>query len=197
MATDPRIDDYIEKSAPFAKPILQHLRILVHQACPAIEETLKWGFPHFDYKGILCSTASFKQHCRFGFWKGSILSDSKQLLTLIGKTEMARFNKIESFKDLPKDKVLIAYIKEADRLNEEGIALPAKEKIGKAEIPMPKESSSALKRNKKALATFEQFSPSNKREYIEWITEATREKRIETTIGWVTEGKSRNWKYKR
>jgi uncharacterized protein YdeI (YjbR/CyaY-like superfamily) len=199
MSTDPRIDEYIKKSAPFAQPILKHLRMLVHKACPQIEETMKWSFPHFDYKGILCSMAAFKQHCSFGFWKGSVLKDSKQLLKAVGETDMGWFDKITSLKDMPPDKVLIAYIKEAARLNEEGVKPVKEKKVGKAEIPMPGELTAALKKNKKAQTTFEQFSPSHKREYLEWITEAktddTRKKRIVTTIEWLTEGKSRHWKY--
>ena len=200
MSTDRRIDDYIKKSAPFAKPILEHLRSLVHQGCPQVEETMKWGFPHFEYKGIICSMASFKNHASFGFWKGSLMKDSKQLLTIMGDTDMARFDKIVSLKDLPADKILLEYIREAARLNEEGIKLPAKEKRTKRpEIPMPEEFTAALKRNKKALTTFEQLSASHKREYLEWITEAkteaTREKRLDTTIEWLSEGKNMNWKY--
>ena len=199
MSKDPRIDEYIKKSAPFAKPILEHIRALVHRACPKVEETMKWGFPHFEYKGIICSMASFKKHSSFGFWKGSVMKDSKQLLTIMGETDMARFDNLTSLEDLPSDKILLAYIKEAARLNEEGIKLPAKEKTKRAEIPIPEELSAALKRNKKALATFEQLSPSHKREYLEWITEAkteaTREKRLDTTVEWLSEGKSMNWKY--
>lgn len=202
MSTDPRIDDYIKKSAPFAQPILQHLRSLVHKACPHVEETMKWSFPHFDYKGILCSMAAFKQHCSFGFWKGTVMKDSKELLNVVGDTNMAHFDRITSLKDLPSDKVLMSYIKEAVRLNEEGVKLPSKEKKpSKAEIPIPEELVSALKRNKKAKETFDQFSPSHKREYLEWITEAksdaTKEKRIDTMIEWLTEGKSRHWKYQK
>jgi uncharacterized protein YdeI (YjbR/CyaY-like superfamily) len=161
---------------------------------------MKWSFPHFHYKGILCSMASFKQHCSFNFWKGSVMKDSKQLLTTIGATDMRRFDKITSLKDLPSDKTIMAYIKEAVRLNEEGVKLPPKQKKNtKADIPVPEELNSALKKNKKALATFEQFSPSHKREYLEWITEAktevTRKKRIETAIEWMTAGKSKHWKY--
>jgi uncharacterized protein YdeI (YjbR/CyaY-like superfamily) len=114
---------------------------------------------------------------------------------------MGHFDKITSLKDLPSDKIMIAYIKEAVRLNDEGTRITSKEKKPKVEIAMPEELASALKRNKKALAAFEQFSQSHKREYLEWITEAktdaTREKRIETTIEWLTEGKSRNWKYEK
>ena len=202
MSRDPRVDEYIEKAAPFARPILAHLRKLVHEASPGITETIKWNFPHFDYKGILCSMAAFKQHVNFGFWKGKILKDSKELLTPVGATQMATFDKITSMKDLPADKVLSAYIMEAMRLNQEGVRLPAGErKPGKPELPIPEELSSALKRNEKAKVVFENFSPSHRREYIQWITEAktdaTREKRIDATIEMLTDGKSRHWKHQK
>lgn len=202
MSTDPRIDSYIENSAAFAQPILVHLREIVHQACPDVGETMKWSFPHFDHNGILCSMAAFKKHCSFGFWKATIMKDSKQLLTIAGNTDMGRFDNITSLKDLPHDKILIAYIKEAVRINEEGIKLPTKIKNPqKAEIPMPADLSAALKKNKKANVTFEEFSPSNKREYLEWITGAksddTRKKRVDTTIEWLTEGKNLHWKYQK
>jgi hypothetical protein len=67
---DPRIDDYIREAAPFARPVLRHLRRIVHEAAPGIEETIKWRFPHFVQGGIVCSMAAFKAHCSFGFWKG-------------------------------------------------------------------------------------------------------------------------------
>jgi uncharacterized protein YdeI (YjbR/CyaY-like superfamily) len=202
MTTDPRIDEYIQKAASFAQPVLKHLRQLVHKACPEVKETMKWSFPHFEYNGILCSMAAFKQHCSFGFWKASMMKDPEDVLKLVGKTAMGHFDKITSLKDLPSDKVLIAYIKEAMRLNEEGVKQPVKaKKTGKGEIPVPDELAIALKRNKKAQSTFDQFSPSHKREYLEWITEAktdaTREKRIQTTIEWLVEGKNRNWKYQK
>ena len=96
MTTDPRVDSYIKKAAPFAQPILKHLRQLVHKACPEVQETMKWSFPHFDYNGILCSMAAFKEHCSFGFWKASIMKDSKNILKLVGKTSMGHFDKISS-----------------------------------------------------------------------------------------------------
>ena len=200
MHTDPRIDQYIKKAQPFARPILEHIRALVHRACPDVQETMKWSFPHFDYKGILCSMAGFKQHCTFGFWKASLLKDPDQILTKVGKTAMGHFERITSVEDLPSDKILIAYIKEAAKLNEQGVKLPPKEKapVGKI-IEVPAELTTALKRNKKALKTFDEFSPSHRKEYIEWITEAksdaTKEKRIETAIEWLSEGKQRHWKY--
>lgn len=199
---DPRIDAYIEKSAPFAHPILEHLRELVHKACPDVTETIKWGFPHFEYKGILCSMAAFKQHCSFGFWKGAIMKDSQGLLKSVGETSMSHFEKVTSLKDLPSDKILVAYIKEAVKLNDEDVKLPAKPKSAvKKEVNPPPELLAALKKNKAASKAYEAFSPSHKREYIEWITEAkteaTRNKRLEQAIEMMSEGKSRHWKYER
>jgi uncharacterized protein YdeI (YjbR/CyaY-like superfamily) len=196
---DPRVDAYIEKSAPFAQPILEHLRELVHKACPQVQETVKWGFPHFEYKGILCSMAAFKQHCAFGFWKAALMKDEHKVLHVADKHAMGHFNKISSPKDLPADKILTSYIKEAMKLNEDEVKLPGRTKAAKKELEPPAELLAALKKNKTAQKTFEAFSPSHRREYIEWITEAktdaTREKRINTTIEWLMEGKGRNWKY--
>jgi uncharacterized protein YdeI (YjbR/CyaY-like superfamily) len=197
---DARIDLYISKSAEFAKPILIHLRELVHIACPDVEETIKWSFASFDYKGPMCSMASFKQHCAFGFWKASLMKDK----TLVGNAElesaMGHYGKITSLKDLPPDKKIIAHIKEAMMLNDKGIKVPPrKATTTKKEIVVPVYFLKQLKKNKKALATFESFSPSHKREYVEWITEAktdeTKNRRMETAIEWMSEGKSRNWKY--
>jgi uncharacterized protein YdeI (YjbR/CyaY-like superfamily) len=200
-ATDPRIDAYIKKSAPFAQPIMKHLRALVHKACPEATETMKWSFPHFEYKGILCSMAAFKQHCSFGFWKFSLMKDDKKLLNKVGNTDMAAFDRISSMDDLPSDKILIAYIKEAARLNDEDIKVEKPKKPAKKELPIPPALAAALKKNKKAATTFENFAPSHRREYIEWINEAktedTRNRRVETTIEWVAEGKGRNWKYEK
>lgn len=200
--TDPRIDAYIQKSAPFAQPILEHLRSLVHKACPDVTETVKWGFPHFEHKGILCSMAAFKQHCSFGFWKGSLMKDDQGLLNKVGDTDMSHFDKITSLENLPPDKTLIAYIKEAVKLNDEGVKLPAKPKPAvKKEVKPPPELLAALKKNKAALKAYEAFSPSHKREYIEWVTEAkteaTRNKRLEQALEMMAEGKSRHWKYER
>lgn len=200
---DERIDAYIEKSADFAKPILRHLRELVHRGCPQVKETMKWSFPHFDYRGgILCSMASFKRHCAFGFRKASLLSDSDKLLAQ-SREAMGQMGQIKSLDDLPPDDVLIGYIKEAARLNEENVKLPSgrAQTSGKKEIVVPDYVSEALRQNRKAHETFENFSYSNKKEYVQWITEAktaeTRDKRLATAIQWLNEGKSRNWKYER
>src|SRR5918993_4979802 len=130
---DPRVDAYIEKSADFAKPILHHLRKLVHKACPDITETMKWSFPHFDYKGTVCSMASFKQHCAFGFWKQSLL---EQDAFPAEKTAMGSFGRIASVKDLPSEKVMIGLIHQAVELNEKGVKV-AKKPVEKKELVMP------------------------------------------------------------
>ena len=193
------IDTYIAKSAEFAKPILVHIRKLVHEACPKVEETIKWGFPHFDYKGeMMCSMAAFKQHCAFGFWKGSLING----LGKKGESAMGHVGQIKSIKDLPSDKKIMAFIKEAMRLNDEGIKVAAKEKsTEKKELIIPKYFLTVLNKNEKALKVFENFSYSHKKEYVEWIieakTEETKNKRMATAIEWMTEGKDRNWKYRR
>lgn len=201
--TDPRIDEYIEKSQEFARPILNHLRKLLHKACPGVEETIKWGFPHFMYhNGILCSFASFKQHCAFGFWKASLMQDPEGRFNKNGYTAMGQFDRICTLKDLPADKVLLAYIREAAQLNEAGIKKPEKARPATPkEIIVPDDVAAALQQNTKARTVFEAFSPSHQREYLEWITDAkttaTRNKRLATAIAWMAEGKGRNWKYEK
>ena len=198
---DKRIDAYILKSGDFAKPILNHLRSLVHSACPGVEETIKWGFPHFDYKGMMCSMAAFKQHCAFGFWKTKLMKDAKEMM---GQNEhaMGHLGKIKSLKDLPPDKKITAWVKEAMKLNDFDVKLPERKKTTPPkEIEIPGALQRVFNNNKAAATAFNNYSPSHKREYIEWINEAktgeTKSKRIATTIQWLLEGKSRNWKYER
>jgi uncharacterized protein YdeI (YjbR/CyaY-like superfamily) len=194
---DDRVDAYIARSAEFARPILTRLRDVVHAACPEVEETMKWSFPHFMYKGILCSMAAFKQHCSFGLWKNSLIIERGS--DDVAK-EMGQFGRITQVSDLPSKKILSGYIKEAMKLNDAGVKSPTRSKPKTpGEIVVPDDLRIGLQKNKKALATFEKLSPSHKREYIEWITEAktdaTRTRRLETAIEWMAEGKPRNWKY--
>jgi Uncharacterized protein conserved in bacteria len=201
MATmDSRVDAYIAKSADFAKPILTHIRELVHQACPEVEETMKWSMPFFMYKGMLCHMAAFKAHCSLGFWKSKLVMGEDSTANNGDKDGMGQFGKISSLADLPSDKKMLGYIKEAKRLNEEGIQKPSKPKpAGARELIIPAELTAALKKNKKASATFAGFSYSHKKEYVDWITEAkreeTRSQRLATTLAWLAEGKSRHWRY--
>lgn len=194
---DDRVDAYIAKSPDFARPILVHLRDVVHTACPDVEEAVKWSSPHFLYKGMLCHMASFKEHCAFGFWKGALIVET-------GGDEvekaMGQFGRITKLSDLPPKKVLAGYIKKAIELNEAGVKSPTRSKPKVAEEPViPDDLTNALRGREKARQAFEAFSPSHRREYVEWITEAktepTRLRRIETTLEWLAEGKSRNWKY--
>lgn len=201
--TSQPIDQYINQSADFAKPILQHFRQLVHEVCPDVEEKIKWGFPHFDYKNeMMCSMASFKKHCAITFWKAVLMQKGDALVAKAKSEEaMGHLGKISAKSDLPKDAVLKAYIKDAMRLNDAGIKLPARKKNAVTNaISMPDYFEAALKKDKKAGQSFAKFPPSHQNEYIRWITEAkteaTRQKRMATAIEWITEGKDRNWKYR-
>jgi len=196
---DDRIDSYIARSAEFARPILTHLRETVHEACPDVEETMKWSFPHFLYKGMMCSMASFKEHCAFGFWKSSLIVEKGG-----GGVEkaMGQFGRIRKLSDLPSKKVLNGYIKQAMKLNEDGVKSPTRSKPKEKaprELVIPDDLASALRANSAAAATFEKFSPSHRREYIEWITEAktqaTRTRRLDQTVQSLAEGKPRYSKY--
>lgn len=194
------IDGYVAKSAPFARPILNRIRKLFHQADPRIEEAVKWGTPHFVYKGIVGGMAAFKQHASFGFWKGKLLDDPAGLLEGVGEGSMCMV-KLEKVSDLPDDEVLIDYIRRAVQLNEREVKVPrpAPKKRAPDSVEVPDDLAAALKKNKKARATFEGFSYSNRRDYVEWITgakqDATRQRRLATTLEWLAEGKPRNWKY--
>lgn len=123
---DLRVDKYIANAADFAKPMLNHLRELVHKACPETEEIIKWGFPHFDYKGMMCSMAAFKQHCAFTFWKAALMKDKKLIENAKSESAMGHLGRITSLNDLPSDKILMAYIKEAKKLNDDDVKLPVK-----------------------------------------------------------------------
>jgi uncharacterized protein YdeI (YjbR/CyaY-like superfamily) len=199
MMFNSKCDAYIEKSAEFAQPILTQLRNLVHSVCPEVEETIKWGMPTFMYKNaILCSMASFKNHCSFSFWLGGVMDDPDGILNQVGDSGMGQLGKITSMNDLPDFDILKKYIIDAMELTNQGIKIRKTEKE-KVEIEVPISFLEALNQNDKAKSSFEQFSPSHRKEYIQWIaeakTEATRDKRIATAIEWLSEGKSRNWKY--
>ncbi len=197
---DPRVDAYIAGSAGFARPILKHLRRVVHAGCPDVEETLKWSFPHFLYKGILCSMAAFKGHCAFGFWKEALLPGMRAVRAEAGDPAMGQFGRITAVSDLPGEKTLIRLVKGAAALNDRGIKKPVRTRPKKDRtLKVPDYFLSALRRNKKALMTFDGFSYSNKKDYVEWVTgarqEATRNSRLETAVAWMSKGRVRNWKY--
>ena len=191
---DPRIDAYIAKSADFAQPILEHIRAVVHRACPEVEESLKWGFPHFGYKGaMMCSMAAFKQHCSFGFWQ------RKEVVGAQAKEGMGVFGKITTIKDLPSKKEMVGYIHKAMALNDAGVKKKRPPTTPKTAPKIPSDFAALLEKQTAARTTYEGFSPSAQREYVDWIaeakTDATRQKRIATALEWLAEGKQRNWKY--
>lgn len=192
---DARIDAYIAESAAFARPILTHLRALVHEACPEVEEGLKWRMPHFMYRGgILCSMAAFKQHCSFGLWHGvDVLGEA-------GKdSSMGQFGRITSLQDLPDSAQLVDYLRQAMALREAGVKQRKPKAPPRPAPDVPEDLRAALAASPAARAHFERFPPSHQREYVEWIIEAkrpeTRTRRLAQTLEWLAEGKPRHWKH--
>ena len=190
---DPRVDAYISRAQPFARPILKHLRKLVHNGCPRCEESIKWQMPFFNYKGPVCFMAAFKQHATFGFWKGKLLFGKEH------KGAMGHFGRLTSIKDLPNEKKLAGYVRKATELNERGVKRSRTRSTAKPSLVVPRDLKSALTKNSKARKTFENFSYSHRKEYVEWITGAkrdeTRQKRLKMTTQWLAQGKPQNWKY--
>lgn len=197
-----QVDAYLEnKCAPFAKPIVKRLRAIFHKASPLIEEKIKWGHVSFEYKGIVGGCAAFKQHVSWGLWKAALLDDPKKAMATDASSPMGG-GKLVSIDDLPDEEYLISLIRQAVELNEKGVKLPARSvPAKKPPIKMPKPFLVALGAAPKAKAFFDTLAPSCRREYLEWITEAkrdeTRDKRIATTIDWLSAGKKRNWKYEK
>jgi uncharacterized protein YdeI (YjbR/CyaY-like superfamily) len=199
---DPRVDAYIAKAAPFAQPILEHVREVVHEACPGVEETIKWGMPSFTYGGgILCGMAAFKAHASFGFWKHALVVGEGGADEGTERVGMGSFGKLATVRDLPPKKRLLAYVKKAAALNDQGVkAAPTRKTPAARPMPVPTpEFAAALRGNKAASDAFKAFPPSHQREYVDWIAEArreeTRDRRIAQAVEWIAEGKQRNWKY--
>lgn len=195
----PEVDAYIAASAEFARPILERVRVLFHEGCPDVEETIRWGTPHFDHRGIMGSMAAFKRHVSVVFWKGQLMSDHAGLFGNVGDTHMGLL-KIERGADPPADPVLLEYIREAVELNDKGVKVPRLSiRYSADEVEVPEDFEAALVGNARAREVFSGFSYSHRKEYVEWIVEAkrqaTRDKRIATALEWLAEGKPRNWKY--
>lgn len=195
---NPLVDKKIAASQPFAQPIMNHLRELVHKAVPEVTEEIKWGHTFFLLDGKpFANLAAFKEHCSFGFWKNEIVKD----IIALGydpKSSMGAFGRITSMKDIPSSNEMTALLKKAAELARVPSA-PKKKAAPKPELPVPDPLAAALKKSKAATKHFQEFSTACRREYIEWINEAKREetrgKRIAQAIEWIAEGKQRNWKY--
>lgn len=203
MKKNPKVDEYILNAAVFAQPILNELRAILETAEQELEETIKWGFPCFTYQNkIICSFSAYKNHCVFRFWQGSNLEDTAGILAKVGETEMGELSKIKKIEDLPDSEVLAKYIREAIELSQKGSAKKPMTKEKKLTVDLksfdlPEIFSSFPIQAEK----FDSFSPSHRKEYISWIfeakTEETKVKRIKTMMEWLSEGKSRNWKYEK
>lgn len=194
------VDDYIARQRPFAVPILEHLRKVVHETCPEVVEVIKWGHPHFEHRGPLAGMAAFTAHATFGFWKEALLRKGDAPLGRPNAKAMGSFGRLTSLADLPADRALRALLRRAMKLNEDGVKLPSRSRKANAVRP-PADFLPAVRGNRRALATWQSLAPSHRREYVEWVTEArtapTRQRRLATTVEWLAEGKRRNWRYER
>jgi uncharacterized protein YdeI (YjbR/CyaY-like superfamily) len=195
-----KVTDYIAKSADFAKPILNHLREIIHSTCPDVEEDIKWGTPHYGYKGDhLVMMAGFKSHCSFSLYKAEIMKDKTIQDSVKAGKKFGYMDKVKSIDELPAKKVLMAYIKEAMVINESGLKKAVVKSDKPKVVEMPDYFAKALKANTKAYKVFAEKSDSFRKEYIVWIgdakTEDTRQKRIEQSLEWIAEGKGRFWQY--
>jgi uncharacterized protein YdeI (YjbR/CyaY-like superfamily) len=198
-ARNPKVDAYSQQAEAFAQPILRQLRDIIHAACPEVVEDIKYGIPHFSYRGdYLCIFAAYKSHCSFTLYKDALMKDAR----LRGNSDLPaakRFmGKLTSVADLPSTDDLKSWLKEAMALNEIGMKLPQREPKTPKDVVMPAAFVEALNANPQAKAVFESKSPSFRKEYNVWIgdarTEATREKRIAEALPWIAEGKGRFWK---
>ena len=194
MKTDPRIDAYVARQADFARPILEHLRAVLHEACPQCEETLKWSMPSFMYREkILAGMAAFKAHATFGYWNDSMLQQEEK-----NRSAMGQFGRLTSLDDLPSRESLVELTRKSMRLIDEGVK-PVRNKTVKEPFTVPQDLRAAINGVPAAKVTFDGFPPSCQREYVEWITEAkrdeTRAKRLAQAVEWMAEGKRRHWKY--
>ncbi len=192
---DKRVDEYIKKAAPFARPILIELRARVHAACPDVVEGMKWSMPFFDYRGPLAHLAAFKGHCAFGFWKHElVIGDDPK-----AKGAMGSYGRITSLADLPAKAEFARHVKAAMKLNEQGVKVAKPKTTAKAAVELHPQFAAALAKNKLAKAGLAGLAPGQQRDYLEWIADAkqdaTRERRIEQALEWLAEGKPRNWKY--
>lgn len=195
----PEVDLYIAEAAEFARPILEKIREAFHAGCPGVEERLKWGAPSFEYRGMLGGMAAFRRHVSFGFWKARIMSDPEGLFG--GRPRASAMGvRVESLAELPSKRALVAYVREARRLNEAGVKA-ARPVPSRRAVRTPPDLRAALANHAAARRTFESLAPSHRREYVEWIAEAKREdtraRRLATALEWLAEGKTRNWKYER
>jgi hypothetical protein len=199
---NPAVDAYIAKSADFARPILRHVRKLMHQGDPRIAETIKWGVPAFEHAGIVAMMAAFKRHVAFGFWSEKLIReklgrDADRVfpkgvaLGMGGRRYLSRA-------ELPPDLAILRAVRLAVVLNESGVR-PARARKRKAPPKAPAYLSVALTKNAKARATWARLTPAQQREYVDWLVDAkrdeTRKKRLAQALEWLAAGKSRNWKY--
>jgi uncharacterized protein YdeI (YjbR/CyaY-like superfamily) len=188
---DPRVDAYIQRAAPFARPLLEQLRRDLHAASPDLDESIRWGMPAFLHGGrLVAMLAAFKAHASFGFWRANEAATARE--------GMGQFGRLTSLHDLPGAALIAEGVRAAIARAEAG-APRAPRKPARPEAVVPDDLRAALAERPAAAATFAAFPPGQRREYVDWITEAkrseTRARRLVQALEWLDEGKTRNWKH--
>lgn len=191
------IDEYIAQAPAYSRPILKKLRSLYRRASPKIVERIKWRAPSFEYRGMVGGLVAGEKYVSWGLWKARLLKDPHKAIRSreLAPASAGRASKLS---DLPPDKVLIDLIKQAVALNEPLPNKPPRQRVARPMPDTPRDLEAALKKSPRAAKTFERFTPSNQREYIEWITtsrsDETRQRRLAVAIKWMNQGKPRYWK---
>lgn len=90
------VADYLSKVDKSELDALKKLRALVKKSVPKVNESLQFGMPTYEYRGLLCAIAAQKHHISFYIMDTSIVSKYKKELgkLSIGKS-CIRFKKIE------------------------------------------------------------------------------------------------------
>lgn len=188
------ITAYIEKATPEFKEVMIALRSVLNNPNFDIKEDWKWGAPNFNNEGMICWLAHFRNHVGMNFFKGTLIKDKYNLFTHYREEKGNRQLKFSDINQIIPEQIEY-YIEEAIKLNQENIKVVKKE----IDTSLPLDLETELNNNPKAKMFFESLAPSYKRDYIEWIEEAKREatrtKRLATTMEWLSEGKKKNWKY--
>lgn len=164
-----------------------------------LKEESKWGVPCYTYQNNnVLIVSAFKNYCSISFFKGSLLSDAKEILVKPGENSQAarliKFTNIGRISGLADD--IKNYINEAIEVEEAGL----KVNFQKNPQPIPVELEKKFEQDPILKTAFELLTPGRQRGYILYFSapkqSKTRESRIQKSIGNILNGVGLNDKYK-
>ncbi|MCB0792148.1 MAG: DUF1801 domain-containing protein [Flavobacteriales bacterium] len=201
MIETERINSHIAEQDEWKRRLMVRLRQLIHQVDPGIEETWRWNGPHFDRNGIMLGMSAHKTCVSIWFHKGALLKDPRRLFEPLEKDE-AKGMRVYKLKesDAIDEKAFTELVKQAVKLNEDGVKL-SEAKPARKTLVVPPELESVLKKDQHAMTNWEGFSYSKKKDYIEWVTDAkreeTRKRRIAQAFQLIRDGLALNERYEK